>query len=136
MRIELHWKALHDYHELWLSNCAIYAYQHPRRSEILYIGKADGTTVRGRWAARDKLSGFWHDLETQRHLFAHRVLAADLLVDCRLTRQVLADVESLLISKVQPWGNISACRTRIERPGMEVVNVGSCWPGARRFRDV
>lgn len=38
----------------------------------------------------------------------------------RLTGQLLADVESLLIYQEQPWGNIQSRISRNSRPGMRV----------------
>jgi hypothetical protein len=118
----------------WFYTCAIYAYLAPRGREVLYIGKADGCTVRRRWLEKDS---FWSDLERQRNIMSHDVIVAEVLaqVGCRLTRELLCDVESLLIWELKPWGNIQCRSTRIQRPGL-VVSCRGAWPGARRrFRD-
>lgn len=47
--------------------------------------------------------------------------------NCRLTRELLSDIESLLICEVKPWGNIQCQLSRIARPGLKVV-CGSDWP--------
>jgi hypothetical protein len=53
----------------------------------------------------------------------------------RLTKQLLEDVESLLIYRLQPWGNIRSSISRISRPGM-IVRCRGSWPHPRRsFED-
>jgi hypothetical protein len=52
------------------------------------------------------------------------------------TFELLADVESLLIMRLQPYGNISATMSRIARPNLRVHCIGA-WPFARAsFRDL
>jgi len=134
MRVHVHWEEAHDDHEGWSWNRALYAYLHPRMKEILYLGKADGTTIRQRWKAPDK-EQFWRALEEERRLFNHRVLVGAVVTDARLTRQALADIESMLIFAIEPWGNIASTRGRIYRPGLVVHNRGRAWPGPRWVRD-
>jgi hypothetical protein len=51
------------------------------------------------------------------------------------TNELLADVESLLIMRCQPYGNSSATRSRTSRPGLRVHCIGD-WPLKRAsFRD-
>jgi hypothetical protein len=94
------------------------------RSSIL----KNGTSVRQRWN-RSAKDGFWEDLEKQRRVYQHCLLAGDVdpLRRLRLTRQLLADIESLLIRRISPWGNIQCQRTRIIRPGLRVRCLGE-WP--------
>jgi hypothetical protein len=135
MHVDVNWLLVDDDDdEAWGWTCALYAYLHPTAPEILYIGKTDGTTVRGRLKATDKMN-FWRDLERERGLFEHRVLIAEISTQARLTRQLLADVESLLIFAIEPWGNIAARRSRIDRPGLVVKNRGRYWPGPRALKD-
>lgn len=135
MQVEIAWSLVaDDKHDAWRSNRALYAYLHPRQREILYIGKADGTTVRARFTAPDKMR-FWRDLERGRRIYEHRMLIGLISTKERLTRQLLADVESILIFSVQPWGNVSATRSRIFRPGLVVRNVGRHWTGPRLVKD-
>lgn len=49
MQVRADWTELgeHD-HDLWSAECCLYAYLHPVRSWLLYIGKADYCTVRSR----------------------------------------------------------------------------------------
>ncbi len=136
MAMNLHWTRLADDGEAWGWTCALYAYQHPRTRELFYVGKADGCSVRARWNAADK-DGLWDAVERGRGIHAHRVLVAafSLPAGARLTRQLVADVESLLIFALQPWGNIASTRTRICRPGLRVRNLGRTWPGPRNLKD-
>jgi hypothetical protein len=109
---------------MWRWSGVLYSYIAPGGREILYIGKADGanSTVRTRWNADDK-AGFWRELERERGIFKHAVVVGDIDVGMRgrLTRELLADLESLLIKWEQPWGNIQGRRVRnLSRPGMDV----------------
>lgn len=134
LRITLNWHVVSDDDHRWSYNRTLYAYLAPRASEILYIGKADGCTVRERW--REKRQ-FWADLERDRNLKSHRVIIAEweITPGCRMTQELLSDVESLLIFEVKPWGNIQARSSRIIRPGLQVECRGA-WPLAKRvFRD-
>jgi hypothetical protein len=133
MRVRLHWHRLdHDDHELWDLSPAIYSYTF--RRSILYIGKADGTSsVRRRFEASDKdsLFDFFADeLGVEPHQVAVRV--GEFHFDGRLTQQMVADVESLLIAAVRPRGNIAAIGSRIARPGMSVRCIGDAWPSTYR----
>lgn len=120
--------------ERWSYTCCLYAYIAPRGREILYLGKCDGCTVRDRWRNKEN---FWRDLENERHIRSHRIIVGELMLppNSRLTRQLLSDVESLLICSVKPWGNIQCQSTRIERLGL-VVSCTGVWPLYRKkFRD-
>jgi len=134
MNVHVYWEEAHDDHAGWNWNRALYAYLHPSTSEILYVGKADGTTVSARWSAADK-ERLWRDLERERGIFDHRVLVGEPVTSARLTRQALADIESLLIFAIEPWGNIASTRSRISRPGLVVRNHGRAWPGPQRVVD-
>jgi hypothetical protein len=75
---------------------------------------------------------FWEYLD-QRGMDAHAVLVGDveLAPGRRLSRELLADIESLLIKRLRPAGNIQAIRSRISRPGLDVTCEGD-WPHERR----
>ena len=122
---------------LWSQTRVLYAYLASVNHEILYIGKADGTTVRQRWT-RSAKEGFWADLEKERRILRHGILAGEIELEkgYRLTRELLADIESLLIKRISPWGNIQSRWSRILRPGLRVICKGE-WPLKRRdFRDI
>lgn len=117
----------------WKSMRCLYAYVAPNKKEILYIGKSWGVTVKARWNRTAK-EDFWNDLERKRKIRKHFALLGevDLTHRVRLTKELLADVESLLILGEQPWGNIQSKLSRIPRPGL-VVECSGSWPGQARF---
>ena len=128
--VRIRWCGFHEDDEQWSYTCCLYAYIAPQRREILYIGKCDGCTVRQRWSTKEN---FWRDLENERRIRSHRIIVGELMLplNLRLTRQLLSDVESLLICRVKPWGNIQCQNTRIERPGLGVTCTGA-WPLSRK----
>ena len=138
MLIEVDWTDISDErHRLWLDQLCLYAYLHPRRAWLLYLGKADFCTVRQRLrgAHKDRL---FEDCWNEFGIDEFRVLHGRLVLDdgCRRSSELLSDVESLLIKRLLPFGNIQ-CRTqRIARPNTRVVCSGD-WPFKRaRFHDV
>ncbi len=139
MIIRIHWATVRGERDAkWGWTGVLYAYLAPKDEEILYVGKAHGanSTVRRRWNADDK-TGFWRDLERQRGIHQHAVVIGgiDAGPGARLTRQLLADLESLLIKWEQPWGNIQGRKERnFSRPGVEVRCMGH-WPGRKRYLD-
>ncbi|WP_159559155.1 hypothetical protein [Alcanivorax sp. S71-1-4] len=136
MRVDIHWQNLDEGHEGWRQIRCLYAYLAPGQREILYIGKSWGATVRERWSRSGKAE-FWDDLERQRGIYEHSALIGEVALDNdrRLTHQLLCDIESLLIHRVQPWGNIQSCSSRISRPGLSVVCMGD-WPlNQRKYLD-
>ena len=134
--IFIDWNILnHDGHEGWGQSRCLYAYcGHDR--ETLYIGKCWGTTVRQRWQF-DAKPEFWTGLELERRIFRHMVMVGtvSLFPGQHLTRQLLFDAESLLIHRLQPWGNIQSRLSRIERPGLIVHCRGAWLERKRRFHD-
>jgi len=135
MEIKVEWEILEDTDSSWESCRCLYAYLAPKGKEILYIGKAWGTSVRNRWSRNGK-EEFWEDLEKQRGIKYHIPLIGKiyLQVGRRLTGELLADVESLLINIEKPWGNIQSQKNRIGRPGMRVTCNGT-WPGQGLYID-
>jgi hypothetical protein len=131
MNALIHWLSPTIYPELWKFSRCLYAYTYGE--EILYIGKSVGTTVRGRWVRSGK-SGFWDALEEDRGIFEHIVLVGiiELPKGRRLSRETIADIESLLICRVKPWGNIQCRNSRITRPGLTVLCEGG-WPLEHRL---
>lgn len=131
LEVTLHWDWLVDDGDpRWCYTRALYGYLRPISPELLYLGKVDGCSVRERWLQK---KDFWRDLEEQRGVFSHRVIVAEIEATERLTRQLLGDIESLLIHHLQPWGNIQCIASRgISRPGMKIECRGSAWLVARR----
>ncbi len=135
--VRLHWHIVSgDDDPRWGYQRALYAYLAPQRREILYVGKCDGTTVRARWNYAAK-AGAWDFINNDRDLRSHRLIVADIELPAggRLTRELLTDIESLLISRVDACANVQCRRSRIQRPGLEVRCLGA-WPlDTRIFRD-
>lgn len=134
--VDIHWDYLRDERDpRWHTRGCLYAYTPARRSEVFYIGKAWGKTVRQRWNARDKFAedGVRPWFSQQYRAGTHRVLIGELHISGNLTRQLVCDLESALIYAYQPAANISNIRSRGRywRDGLIVRNVG-CWPYASR----
>jgi hypothetical protein len=135
MNVRVRWTHLNDMgHELWRLRRGLYSYWSSAR-ELLYVGKVDGTTIKQRWNYSGK-SEFWEYLR-RRKIPNHSVLAGEITLDggLRLSQQMLADVEGLLINRLSPGGNIMSINSRTRRPGL-VVRCTGLWPVRTRiFRD-
>ena len=132
LAVTLHWYAVADHDDSrWRHDLALYAYLAPVRAEIYYLGKCDRTTVRGR-ASYSAKAGAW-DCINQRSK-THCVIVAEIEVGHRLTRELLADIESLLIFEIQPCCNVqnTASRGKHSRPRMRIECCGKAWPLSRR----
>jgi len=137
MLATLRWRIVSDDSDLWDYVRALYAYFTVDDKEILYIGKAARKTVRERWN-RSAKKDFWDALEGERNIHEHIVRVGELWLDegRKLSGELLLDVESLLIKRLRPWGNIRSRSSRISRPGLRVRCDGD-WPLKRReFHDV
>jgi len=139
VQILLTWHDAHRKPEYLQYDVALYAIVHPNREDILYIGKADGSTVAGRRNAEDKDERVWRRIEEELGLYRSGFIVGEfpLIKGQRLTRQLVCDVESLLIHQVKPWANTSNVKSRgsYSRPGM-VVRCQGYWPlGSKTFRD-
>jgi len=135
--VRLHWNFVEsDYDPRWGYERTLYAYLTPRKAEILYIGKCDGTTVRTRWRYGAK-RGLWDYINEERLLKSHRLIVAEVELPegKRLSRELLSDIESLLIQQTAACGNVQCATSRISRPGTEVRCLNA-WPLSKRvFRD-
>jgi len=134
MTVQLQWTRIRpNTDNPWRLCRVLYAYTTPDLREVLYVGKALTTTVAQRWDATDK-SCFWRDLEIQRGIFGHQVIVGEPLLplNCRFSPELLADMESLLISSIEPWGNIQCRNSRICRRGLTVRCMGD-WPNLKRL---
>ena len=114
----------------------LYAYLHTETKEILYIGKADGKTVRERWEAEDKelLKKFLSKNGIKK---IYPIIGFLVLPDGKnFSSKLLNDIESLLIFKEKPRGNIKNTQTRgISRPGMKIICKGEAWSGEKIYID-
>jgi len=126
--VTLRWYAVtSDQDSRWNHDLALYAYLAPMRSEILYLGKCDRTTVRRR-ACYSAKSATWDRINERCR--THRLIVAEIEVNQRLTRKLLADIESLIIYSIQPTFNVQHTRSRgrYMRPDMRVECRGAAWP--------
>ena len=119
----------------WAWSGCLYAYVDPDTEAICYIGKADGSasTVWVRYKAPDK-ERVYDIIEKKRGLFREdlAIIVGEITHtgagSNRLTRELLADIESLLIWNVSPIGNHRNIFSRTCcRPGMIVECFGD-WP--------
>lgn len=105
----------------------------PKRAALSREGL--GKTV-FEWWCREAKAHFWEDLERERRIFRHSVLVGTFVLGdgVRLTHRLVKDVESLLIFRTQPWGNIqNSISCVLSRPDLTVLCRGD-WPlKARRF---
>jgi hypothetical protein len=136
MFVRVHWYDPGLHPELWSLSRGLYLYGHPDEEEILYIGKVDGTTVRRRWN-RSAKEGFWNTLESNRKIYEHNILIGVIELEAgkRLTGELICDVESLLIIRIKPWGNIQCQNSRITRPGLRVLCKGDWAFRKKSFSD-
>ena len=137
MVVEVEWTRLKERDPLWQDRLCLYAYSDARTKRILYLGKADYQSVRQRLHGQHKDEIFY---------YCERRLGVEEL-DClhgqlwpeegrRRSSQLLADVESLLIMRLQPPCNVACTQSRYMRLGLRVKCVGD-WPHRRTgFHDV
>jgi hypothetical protein len=132
MLTTVRWRVVPDESDLWDYMQVLYAYFTVDDREVLYIGKAGRKSVRERWN-RSAKKEFWDALETERDIHEHLVRVGEIWLEegRKLSRELLMDVESLLIKRLQPWGNIQSRSSRIPRPGLRVI-CESDWPLDRR----
>jgi hypothetical protein len=132
LHVELPWYALErDRDPAWQATFCLYAYLHPERDWLLYIGKSDYQTVRQRLRGDHKealFDFFWREYGIDEV----RVLQSDLLLQegRRRSSQLLGHVETLLIMRLQPPGNVANTQSRPYRPGLRVRCTGD-WPFKR-----
>jgi hypothetical protein len=137
MKIDVQWTLLGDRDDRWSDSFCLYAYLHPIRDWVLYIGKSDYSTIRRRLRG-DHKSQLFRDIRHRYLVDAIRVLHGEVQADLgyRRSSALLADVESLLIMRLQPFANICATQSRTSRPGLRVFCSGH-WPIKRdAFHDI
>src|SRR6266481_7085727 len=106
----------------------LYAYIHPKSNKILYIGKADYCTVRERLRGSHKEAIFAAIVDELELSILHAIVGLlHIPSNRRFSSELLTDVESLLIMKVQPPYNRQSRQSRISRPSLAVKCTGD-WP--------
>ncbi|PYV09786.1 MAG: hypothetical protein DMG23_09865 [Acidobacteria bacterium] len=129
LKVEIPWHELDDDRDpAWRANFCLYAYLHPDRNWLLYIGKADYQTVRQRLYG-DHKADLCDYLCRRYDVDSFRVLQGDLVLEegRRRSSELLSLVESLLIMRLQPAANIASTQSRGYRPGLRVHCTGD-WP--------
>jgi phage gp29-like protein len=133
MQIEVDW--LSDEKKAWDATDCLYAYLHPKTDEILFIGSAFTRTVRERFDAQEKDDLFeYFDAIHRLNPAELKIAVGEVWLDegQHLTRELLTDVESVLVKRVQPPGNIPRKVKKISRPGVIVKCTGE-WPHERKI---
>jgi hypothetical protein len=115
----------------------LYLYLAKRPQKILYIGKADRCSVRERLRGAHK-AGIFDHIANEMKIKRIEILVGQLCLQVgnRFSRQLLGDVESLLIYRLKPPANSQNIFSRsITRSGLSIECTGS-WPIKRsRFID-
>jgi hypothetical protein len=140
MLVEVDWALLKDrWDERWREGLGLYVYLHPDRNWLLYIGKCDFSSTRQRLYGTHKerlFEDIRHEYGVERDELRTMHGRLILAKGFRRSSELLADVESLLIMRRRPFGNIQSTRRRISRPGLRVHCIGH-WPfNRRRFHDI
>src|SRR5437773_1525541 len=120
--VEVSWTELDDNrHPYWRADFCLYGYLHPERNWLLYIGKADWQTVRRRLYGDHKAELFDY-FRCRYGIDQVRVLQGDIVLEGgrRRSSQLLGLVESLLIMRLQPPGNVACTSSRHYRPALRV----------------
>jgi hypothetical protein len=135
--VQVEWLELTEHRDTrWGDGLCLYAYLHPTRDWLLYVGKCDYSTIRRRLYGAHKTRLF-DDIFRDYGVETVRVIQGHLLVGegRRRSSELLTDVESLLIMRWHPYGNVQCTRHRMSRPGLRVHCTGQ-WPFKRsRFHD-
>ncbi|UYV12373.1 MAG: hypothetical protein NCW75_13875 [Phycisphaera sp.] len=133
--VRIHWTTEpDDDNELLECRGALYALCDPETDKVLYLGKADRQTVRQRIACRSK-DGVLEYIDVVLDIPEYVVRVGEISTACRLTAQLLGDIESLLIRELAPPANIQCVYERISRPGMQVSCSGDWLARHRNFVD-
>ena len=136
MNIELRWSHTGNGEENLQFSRVLYAYLHPESHEVLYLGKADYSTVQERRRGPHKDKIFAAIASGERLSVLHAIVGTLYLPEgARYSSELLSDVESLLIIELQPRYNEKSKCSRICRPGLMVKCQGD-WPtNQKTFHD-
>ncbi len=114
----------------------LYANVDYRTKKILYIGKADSCSGKGRTTKV-------YQSKLQDYLFLNGTttiasIVGDIILEenRELSHELLSDIESLFIKRLKPIANAQSKMERISRPGMKLICKGA-WPHPKHvFLDV
>ena len=140
MEIPVYWYELRSRrNSLWQGSRCLYAYFHPESDLLLYVGQAERLTVEQRFYGPDKHQGLYAYIREEFKIDPHQLRVFAGLIDLpegrRLSKALIDDVESLLIKRLQPYGNIKATKSRISRRGMLVLCLGDWLHSKTAFHD-
>jgi hypothetical protein len=136
MHIKVRWTLIDGVRSpLWDRSLCLYAYLHPIRESLLYLGKADRCSVGSRLygAHKDEVVRAINKRYRINQLIA---MHGEIILPTghRRTSQLLTDIESLLIIHVRPPMNIRSTKSATLQDGLSVTCTGA-WPLKRaRFR--
>jgi hypothetical protein len=137
MVVDIQWTRLEYRDPLWRDCFCLYAYTTSVDQRIVYIGKADYQTVGQRLHGKHK-NEIYDFCVRELRIDELDVLHGQLWPEQGRHRssQLLADVESLLIMRLQPPCNVACTRSRYMRRGLRVRCTGA-WPHRRTgFQDI
>jgi hypothetical protein len=136
MAVKITWYVIDDENKsLWQVNRGLYAYLS-LENEILYIGKVNGTTVRRRFQPSAKPVLWDFIVNDLGHTHVKVIVGLiDLPQGSRHSKQLLSDIESLLIYEIKPPGNVACRDTRISRPGLSIICYRDLHYFRKKFRD-
>src|SRR5438093_1166331 len=122
----------------WDERRCVYAYANPAdlagTQAIVYVGKADFQSVRERWNGH-QADGLLDELDADHGVSEPLVLVGtvDVVDGTRLTVELLADIEGLLIHFIEPFGNRK--RPTMLRSGLVLTNKGTWFADERIATD-
>ena len=136
LRVEIEWSYTGPGEESLEFSRVLYAYLHPGTNKILYVGKADRCSVYERLRGSHKEAIFSDIIEDLGLSTLHAIVGSlSLPSERKLSSELLADVESLLIMELQPTYNTQSRQSRISRPGL-VLKCSGDWPlRVKTFKD-
>lgn len=126
--VTVNWKYISgNEDEKWDWCRVLYMYLAPNEGEPIYIGQAYACSVRERLrtAEKEDLWGYVKKLKVTRYALA----VGNIIIPRgqNISKELVNDIESLLIYHTLPCGNIMCKDTRISRPGMRIRCRGD-WP--------
>lgn len=109
MQISVHWKSFEGDEDsgraaLW----PFFAYVTPDCEEIVYIGKANRELAKSYSNGSKSRSPLFRELAERRGIRQVELLSGTVRLPpgTKMTRELLADIEAMLIYEFQPWGNV------------------------------
>jgi len=115
-----------DDEDLWRQQRVLYAYIDPEDNEIIYLGKAWSHSTWSRFIAEDK-EKVWEECGLSPTDVDVIVGSIEMARGMRLTKEMLAVLEGLLIYRLEPECNKQSIYGGKSKEGLKVCCVGE-WP--------